>query len=124
MSVSVQANALIDFTKLACAPSKEADGRCGVTCFTTDALTAETRAMVLIPLLASAGLNLRQAGLSKFASVGYIDRMSGSQRRAYMVSAARASALQSAIHDGKLQGVENIKRAVGDAFAEITFPQR
>jgi hypothetical protein len=118
--VAKYVNILADFTTIACMPSND-QGRCSLVCVTTHRISAYQRQLLLTTLTAAAGKSMREAGLTNFTSVTFVDRQLGEERRYARLSAARASELQQTLKSERMT-LDQFRAAVEQEFAVGAIP--
>lgn len=121
VEVTRRVNILADFTTVQCVATNDA-GRCGLVCLTVNRISDSQRHFLLIVLTGSSGLVMRQAGLSKFSDVAFMDKKLGENRLAAKISAARASQLQEQVKADKIT-FDQFREAIRTEFKIKTIPK-
>lgn len=112
---------LADFTTVSCMASRDKNG-CGVVCVSPLRTTPAQRLPLLATVLASGGMRMRSAGISKFATLAFMDKGAGEARTAYQIPASRASEIQAQMKAGQLSSTEFLAAAEKE-FILIDIPR-
>jgi hypothetical protein len=117
--VTEEIGIMINFTKAVCLPTVDGT-KCSLLCFSDLTINGMNRNIVLTFITASAGKKMRDAGISKFASILFADRNLLEAKHALKITAARASTLQAAFASTG-EKPEVMASRVGSEYSEIEF---
>jgi hypothetical protein len=99
-------------------------GQCSLVCVTLQQITDGQRRKILVALVGTAGLYIREANqIRNFKYIQYSDGRYVSERKIFQITASRASELQSQIYSGRLEASDFLRR-VDTEFALTTMPNR
>jgi len=121
-TMNQQLATLVGFTMVACTPAADA-GKCSILCITTSLESDDNVKLLLVTITASAAVNMRPVGVSKFSRVSFADKNLLQRRRYLSISAARADQLQADFSKKALSPIQ-LMNLVRPEYAEGVIPER
>ena len=120
--ISIDFATLVHFTKASCIASNDA-GKCAVLCVSDLDLSDTNRNIALVVITASAGLRMREAGISRFSRILFSDSSLIVAKRALTIDASHASELQQGLSKSSEKPLEMAAR-IGAEFKQYAAGEK
>jgi hypothetical protein len=121
-TMNAQLASLVGFTMVACSPAQEA-GKCSIVCITTSSESDANVNILLVAITASAAVNMRKVGVSRFSRVSFADKNLLQRRRYLSITASGADHFQKILVDSSYsppQAMSMVRRE----YQEEAIPER